>query len=90
MTPDPRYNYPIVLACKVIIRKGNTILLTREPLDHTWMPGRLGLPGGKLLINEGISEGLQRKISDETGVVCEIKGLVRIIDILMPEKTFTT
>ena len=82
-----RYDYPITVASKVIIRKGNSILLTREPLDHTWMPGRLGLPGGKLLLNESILDGTERKIKEETSLKCKPTGLFKIINILMPRKT---
>lgn len=82
-----RYEYPIIVACKVIIRKGDRILLIREPDSHTWMPGRLGLPGGKLLLHESISVGLKRKIREETGLKVKITGLFKIVDILLPEKT---
>ena len=51
------------------------------------MPGRWGLPGGKYYLHESISEGTQRKIREEAGVACEIKGLFKIVQILMPEKT---
>jgi len=87
MTKKERYDYPITVASKVIIRKGGPILLTREPQDHTWMPGRLGLPGGKVLLNESILEGTKRKIKEETGMECKLVGLFKIINILMPGKT---
>ncbi len=82
-----RYDYPITVASKVIIKRGDSILLTREPSDHTWMPGKLGLPGGKLLLNESIIRGTKRKIKEETGLECKPTGLFKIINILMPEKT---
>lgn len=84
---DARYEYPIMAASKVIIRKGDQILCTREPLENEWMPGRLGLPGGKYYLNEGVMDGTKRKIAEEAGVECEIKGLFKIIQILMPQKT---
>ena len=74
-------------ASKVIIRKDNSILFTKEPKENEWMPGRWGLPGGKYYLHESISEGTQRKIREEAGVACEIKGLFKIVQILMPEKT---
>jgi ADP-ribose pyrophosphatase YjhB (NUDIX family) len=80
------YNFLTTVGCKVVIRKEDNILMTREPSDHTWMPGRLGLPGGKVKLNESIDECVERKIADETGLKCNIKGLFKIINILMPEK----
>lgn len=87
MSLDTRYDFSIIVASKVIIRKSDSILLTREPKDHTWMPGRLGLPGGKFYLHEDILEGTKRKIREEAGVECNLVGLFRIIDILMPDKT---
>lgn len=84
---DKRYVYPIIAASKVIITKENKILLTREPQDNSWMPGRLGLPGGKFLINESILDGTKRKIKEETGLDYKLKGLFEVINILMPERT---
>ena len=84
---DKRYTYPIIAASKVIITKENKILLTREPQDNSWMPGRLGLPGGKFFINESILDGTKRKIKEETGVNYKLKGFFEIINILMPERT---
>jgi ADP-ribose pyrophosphatase YjhB (NUDIX family) len=84
---DKRYDFPVMAASKVIIQKGDEILLTREPKDHIWMPGRLGLPGGKFYLNESILEGTERKIQEETGLKCKLRGLFEIVNILMPKKT---
>ena len=86
MHNDP-YNYPVTVGVKVIIKKDEHILLTKEPQSHSWMPGRLGLPGGKLFLNESISSGLKRKIKDETGLSVKGAGLFKVVGILMPEKT---
>jgi ADP-ribose pyrophosphatase YjhB (NUDIX family) len=88
---DKRYDFPVIAASKVIIRKGNKILLTREPEGHAWMPGKLGLPGGKFYLNESILEGTERKIKEETGLKCKLQGLFEVVNILMPkERRFIT
>lgn len=81
------YDFPNTVAIKILVRRDDKILLVREPDFNDWMPNRLGLPGGKPLLNETLQEALKRKIETEVGLVVEIKGLVRIVDIIMPEKT---
>ena len=83
---DARYNYPSVVAVKIVVKKNDKVLLVREPETNEWMPNRLSLPGGKLLLNESINSALKRKIKTEVGLEVEIKGLIKIVDILMPEK----
>ncbi len=81
------YDYPSTFVVKIIVRKNNQTLLVREPKDNEWMPGRLGLPGGKLLLNETIEEGIRRKIAEEIGFEVAVNGLVTLVDIIMPTKT---
>ncbi len=81
------YDYPSTFAVKILVRKGTDVLLVREPEDNEWMPGRLGLPGGKLILNETIEEGIKRKIATEIDLEVSVKGLVKLIDIIMPAKT---
>jgi 8-oxo-dGTP diphosphatase len=80
------YDYPSIMAVKIVVIREGKILVIREPETNEWMPGRLGLPGGKLLLNETISEATKRKIETEIGLKVEIKGFVNLIDILMPDK----
>lgn len=82
---DP-YDFKNDVAAKLLIKRGDKILLVREPEFNAWMPGRLGLPGGKPLLNETLEDALKRKIKTEVGLEIDIKGLVKIIDILMPQK----
>lgn len=86
MTMDKRYDYPSIVAVKIVVKQDDTVLLIREPETNEWMPGRLNLPGGKLFLNESILEALERKIKTEVGLEVETKGLIKIVDILMPEK----
>lgn len=81
------YDFQNVVAVKMLIRRGDEVLLVREPEFNDWMPNRLGLPGGKPLVNETLAETVERKISTEVGLRVDIKGIVRIVDIIMPEKT---
>lgn len=80
------YDFKNDVAVKLLIKKNDEILLVREPAFNDWMPGRLGLPGGKPLLNEALEEALQRKIKTEVGFDIEIRGVVKIINILMPQK----
>ena len=83
---NERYDYQTVIAVKILVYKNDKVLLLREPATNEWMPNRLSLPGGKLFLNETIEEGLKRKIQTEIGLEVELKGLVKVLDILMPEK----
>ena len=82
-----QYDFQNIIAIKLLIRNGDKILLVREPEFNEWMPNRLGLPGGKPLLNETLEETLKRKIKSEVGLEITIEGIVKIIDIIMPEKT---
>lgn len=83
--PSP-YDFKNDIAIKLLIRKNNEILLIREPEFNDWMPGRLGLPGGKPLLGETLEAAMRRKIQTEVGFEVNIKGVVKIINILMPQK----
>lgn len=83
---DKRFDYPSIVAIKIIIKKADKILLIREPETNEWMPGRLGLPGGKVMLNESLPQAIERKIRTEIGLEIKLSGLIKIIDILMPEK----
>jgi ADP-ribose pyrophosphatase YjhB (NUDIX family) len=71
-----RFDYPSVIAVKIIVKKSDQALLIREPETNEWMPGRFGLPGGKLILNESLPQVIERKIKTEVGLEIEIKGLV--------------
>lgn len=81
-----KYNFPVTMGVKVLIRNRGKLLLTREPSEATWMPGRWGLPGGKVLLNESMREAVGRKIKEETGVKCTVRSLFKVVEILMPQK----
>lgn len=81
------YDFQNIVAVKMLIRRGDEVLLVREPEFNDWMPNRLGLPGGKPLVNETLAETVERKIGTEVGLKVDIKGIVKIVDIIMPKKT---
>jgi ADP-ribose pyrophosphatase YjhB (NUDIX family) len=81
------YDFQNIVAVKILVKRNDTILLIREPEYNDWMPNRLGLPGGKPLLNESLSETIARKIKGDIGFEISINGIVKIVDILMPEKT---
>jgi ADP-ribose pyrophosphatase YjhB (NUDIX family) len=84
MTP---YDFQNIVAIKILVKRNDTILLIREPEYNDWMPNRLGLPGGKPLLNESLSETITRKVKSDIGFEIDVKGIVKIENILMPEKT---
>lgn len=81
------YDFQNIVAIKFLVKRNDTILLIREPEYNEWMPNRLGLPGGKPLLNESLSETIFRKIKADIGFEINIKGIAKIVNILMPEKT---
>lgn len=81
------YDFQNIVAIKMLIRRGDEVLLVREPDYNDWMPGRLGLPGGKPLLNETLNEALERKIKTEVGLTISVQGIAKIVDIIMPQKT---
>jgi len=83
---DKRFNFESIVACKIVVKKDGKVLLIREPDANDWMPNRLGLPGGKSILNESIIGTLKRKIELDIGMEIKIKGLIKVLDILMPEK----
>jgi ADP-ribose pyrophosphatase YjhB (NUDIX family) len=46
----------------------------------------MSLPGGKLFLGETVEDCLKRKIETEIGLEVEVLGLVKILNILMPNK----
>lgn len=80
---DDRYNFPSIIAIKLLIRKKNKFFLIKEPKTNEWKPGCFTLPGGKLLLHESIIDGINRKIKTEVGFKIKIIGLIKIIDMLV-------
>ena len=83
---DKRFNYENTIGVKIIIRKNDKYFLMRESETNEWMPGKISLPGGKLLLGESVLEALERKIKSEVGFEVVVLGLVKIMNILMPDK----
>jgi ADP-ribose pyrophosphatase YjhB (NUDIX family) len=83
---DKRFDFPSVVALKIIVRKGNKYFIIKEPDDYEWKPGCYSLPGGKLFLNESIPDCLNRKIKSDIDFNVKIKGLIKIIDMLLKDK----
>jgi ADP-ribose pyrophosphatase YjhB (NUDIX family) len=83
---DSKYNFESTIGIKLVVKKDDKIFLIKEPQTNEWMPGRLSLPGGKLLLGESILNGIDRKISTDVGFNVKIEGLAKIVNILMPSK----
>lgn len=52
---------------KIILFNGDKILLLVS--EHPEFKNKLDLPGGHIHYNEGITEGLQREVKEETGLI---------------------
>jgi ADP-ribose pyrophosphatase YjhB (NUDIX family) len=83
---DP-YSYPTIVAVKVAIVRNRKVLLLREPPTNEWMPGRLGLPGGKPTLTEFLRDTIERKIRTEVGFKVEVLGIGRIVNIVQTAST---
>jgi 8-oxo-dGTP diphosphatase len=81
------YDFQNIVAVKILVKKDNKVLLIREPDSNDWMPNRLGLPGGKPLLNETLQNTLERKIKGDIGFEIRVNGIVRIENIVMPDST---
>lgn len=81
------YDFQNIVAVKILVKRDDKVLLIREPDFNDWMPNRLGLPGGKPLLNETLQDTLKRKIKGDIGFEIDIKGIVRMQNIVMPNYT---
>ncbi len=81
------YDFQNTIAVKLLVTKGDEVFLVREPEFNDWMPGRLGLPGGKPLLHELLADTIIRKIQTEVGLEIKVRGVVKLVDIIMPQKT---
>lgn len=85
---DPRYQYEKINAIKVIVENPEgKVLLIQEPETNEWMPGHWGLPGGKPLVKESLYSAFKRKIKEELDADIEPKGIFRVEELLIEERT---
>jgi mutator protein MutT len=61
----------IIIVVAAIIRRDNTILITRR-FDHVHLPGFWEFPGGKVRANESLPDALEREIREELGVTITV------------------
>lgn len=81
------YDFKNIVAIKILVKRKDTVLLIREPDFNDWMPNRLGLPGGKPLVNETLKQTIERKIKGDIGFEISLMGIVSIENIIMPTST---
>jgi 8-oxo-dGTP pyrophosphatase MutT (NUDIX family) len=67
--PPPNSLVPSVNA--VVLNDDGAILLIRRTDNDNW-----SLPGGAIDIGESLAEAAVREVREETGIVCELSGLV--------------
>ena len=58
------------------ILKGDQILLVKPPDWVSQYSGSWNFPGGVVQEGESLENGAKREISEETGVVCSVEGLL--------------
>ena len=86
--PDPRYQYEKVNAIKAVIQNSEgKVLLIQEPETNEWMPGHWGLPGGKPLEKESLTQAFERKMREELGQDIKPDGVIRIEELLIESRT---
>jgi 8-oxo-dGTP diphosphatase len=69
---------PLVGVGAVIVNDRGHVLLVRRATEP--MLGHWSLPGGLLELGESLSEGVQREILEETGLIVEPQAIVEVID----------
>ena len=68
---------PLMGVGAVIIDQDRVLLVQRgnEPMKGHW-----SLPGGLLELGESLTEGVQREVREETGLIVEVLELVELLD----------
>jgi 8-oxo-dGTP diphosphatase len=68
---------PIVGVGGVVIEDGRTLLIRRgsEPLLGQW-----SIPGGTLELGETLTEGTERELREETGLVVRVLDLIEVFE----------
>jgi ADP-ribose pyrophosphatase YjhB (NUDIX family) len=85
---DPRFQFERIIVTKALIENSEgEVLLLKEPETNAWMPGKWGLPGGKPFKEESIKDAFQRKTKEELGLSLEPKGIFRIEELILKERT---
>jgi len=75
--------YPVVGIGAVVWKDRNQVLMIRrgnEPGAGQW-----SIPGGKQEFGETSIDAAVREVREETGIVCDIVGLVGVYDVILKE-----
>lgn len=67
--PEPNSLVPLVTV--VVTRDDGAVLLIRRTDNGSW-----ALPGGAIEMRESVAEAALRETYEETGIKCEVTGLV--------------
>ncbi|MGQ0845576.1 MAG: NUDIX domain-containing protein [Sporichthyaceae bacterium] len=73
---DPNAPAPnsLVPSVTVIVEDGAGRILTIERTDNDWW----SVPGGAIELGESIAQAAVRETEEETGIVCEVVGLIGV------------
>jgi 8-oxo-dGTP pyrophosphatase MutT (NUDIX family) len=69
----PKANRLVPSASVIVVNDQDQILIIRRTDNGNW-----AVPGGAMDLGESIAEAAVRETREETGIVCEIMGLVGI------------
>jgi colanic acid biosynthesis protein WcaH len=88
MIPDKLYNQiiksiPIVCVDAFIVSENKILLLKRnnEPAKNEWW-----VPGGRVLLNETLIDGILRKVKDETNLTIDVVSELGFTETIFENK----
>jgi len=70
-----------VVGVGTVVFRGEEVLMVRRANDPG--AGRWSIPGGRLELGETTEQGARREVQEETGIVCEILGLIGVYDAVI-------
>lgn len=75
---------PIAAASAVLIRDDQVLMVKRGQAPNK---GLWSFPGGKIQAGETLEQAVLRELAEETGVQAEVRGLIRVLDVIAREET---
>ena len=76
--------YAPVVGVGAVVFKDNQILMIRRANEPG--VGRWSIPGGRQELGETTEQGARREVLEETGIDCEILGLIGVYDAIIRDE----
>ncbi|MFC6673015.1 NUDIX hydrolase [Marinobacterium aestuariivivens] len=73
---------PIAAVSALLVRNDEVLMVKRGRAPNA---GLWSFPGGKIQAGERLEEAVLRELAEETGVEAEVRGLVRVLDVIARE-----